>query len=189
MDVATNRLEPGDPAGRRPGVGRRGPIGELDRRGRCEVGAIRTAAKAVIVRDGRLLLNHCRDASGDWFVLPGGGQEEGEPLSDTVVRECREEIAAEVEVIGLLFVRDYIVANHEFSYLDDAAHQIEFLFECRVPDGYVPRRGDGPDAKQIGVAWLDHADLRRERVYPSGLRDLLDPARSAPLPAYWGDVN
>jgi ADP-ribose pyrophosphatase YjhB (NUDIX family) len=153
------------------------------------VSTIRTAAKAIIVRDGRLLLNRCRDATGEWFALPGGGQEVGESLPETLVRECREEIDAEVEVLGLLFVRDYIVAHHDFSYLDEAEHQVEFLFECRVPADYRPRSGSGPDRHQEGVAWLGHEELQRVRVYPSGLRDWLDPSRSEPLPHYWGDVN
>ncbi len=150
---------------------------------------VRTAAKAVIVSEGRILLTHCRDQTGDWYALPGGGQEEGEPLDRTVVRECREEIDADVEVLGLRWVRDYIVANHDFSYLDEDTHQVEHLFECRVPDDYQPRCGAGADRTQIGVVWLDAAALARVRVYPAGIRDLLDPVRRAALPVYWGDVE
>lgn len=157
--------------------------------GGTEVGRVRSAAKAVIVRDGCLLLIHCRDESGDWYGLPGGGQEEGEPLEETIVRECREEIDTEVEVVGLRFVRDYIVANHDFSYLDEANHQVEHLFECRVPDDYEPHSGPGADRAQVGVVWLDAAALAAARVYPEKLRELIDLERSATLPIYWGDVG
>jgi len=153
------------------------------------MGRVRTAAKALIVREGCLLLNHCRDETGDWYALPGGGQREGETLAETIVRECREEIGAEVEVVGLRFVRDLIVANHGFTYLREAAHQVEHLFECRVPEDYVPACGPGPDDAQVGVVWLDGDTLARVRVYPGLVRAVLDPHRGAALPVYWGDVE
>lgn len=150
---------------------------------------IRTAAKAIIIRDGRLLLTRCRDDAGDWYGLPGGGQQVGETLSEALVRECREEIGAEVVVERLLFVRDYIAANHEFSYLEEAVHQVEHLFACRLPDGYKAANGPHPDVHQVGVEWLGHADLRRARVYPSRLHQLVEPSAARTIPVYWGDVN
>ena len=150
---------------------------------------VRSAAKAIIVCEARLLVAHCRDEQGDWYGLPGGGQRRGESLAEALVRECHEEIGAQVEVGRLLYVRDYIAANHEFSYLEESTHQVEHLFECRVPDDYLPGNGPHPDTYQIGVAWLDLDALRRERVYPSQLRDVLDPERADALATYWGDVN
>jgi hypothetical protein len=35
---------------------------------------VRTAARAVVVRDGRLLAITMRDNEGDFYILPGGGQ-------------------------------------------------------------------------------------------------------------------
>jgi 8-oxo-dGTP pyrophosphatase MutT (NUDIX family) len=151
------------------------------------LGAIRTAARALIFRQGSLLLAHCRDEEGDWYVAPGGGQVEGESLPETLVRECREELGTEVEVLGLRFVRDYIVANHSFSYLSKEAHQLELFFECRVPENYRPVVGPDPDSQQVGVVWADAETLRGQRVYPGRLRDLLDPALVERLPVYWGD--
>jgi len=153
------------------------------------LGRVRTAAKALIQRNGRLLLLHCRDGSGDWYSLPGGGQEEGESLLETLRRECREEIGAEVEVLGLRFVRDHIAANHTFTYLQEAAHQVEHLFECRVADDYRPANGPGADAAQVDVVWLDATALAEARVYPGPVRAWLDPVARAALPTYWGDVE
>jgi ADP-ribose pyrophosphatase YjhB (NUDIX family) len=69
---------------------------------------VRVAAKAVIVQGGRLLVTENVDADGRWYLLPGGGQEPGEALPETLRRECREEVGADVEVGELLYVRDYI---------------------------------------------------------------------------------
>lgn len=155
-----------------------------------EVGQIRTAARAIIVRKGRLLLTHCRDARGEWYTAPGGGQIEGENLPETLVRECREEIGVEVEVVGLRYVRDYIVAQHEFSYLDKATHQLELFFECTVPANYRAQNGPSPDSCQVGVIWAGTEALQTLRVYPERLRDVVKPGAlgaTGGLPGYWGD--
>ena len=150
---------------------------------------IRTAAKAVIVRDGKLLVLRCRDESGEGHALPGGGQAPEEPLDQTLVRECLEEIGARVRVGRLLFVRDFVVRHHAFTYVYGAAHQVEHGFECFLEEGEEPGTGPVPDDHQEEVVWLDHAALQRVRVYPERLRDLLDPEREEPLPVYWGDVQ
>ena len=149
--------------------------------------SIRTAARALILREDKMLLVHCRNAAGEYYALPGGGQRSGETLLATLERECREEIGVTPEVVRLRFVRDFIAANHDFSYLTEATHQVEHVFECRVPESYVAISGSGPDADQLGVEWLDSASLLAVRACPARLEQLLDPARAAALPTYWGD--
>ncbi|MBM3861911.1 MAG: NUDIX domain-containing protein, partial [Verrucomicrobia bacterium] len=68
---------------------------------------IRNSAKAIIIRDGCVLLVRVNDEGGEWYVLPGGGQRHGESLHETVRRECLEEIGVEVEVGELRLVREY----------------------------------------------------------------------------------
>ena len=169
-----------------PGVPGPGGSGDSTVEG-LDLGQIRTAARALIVREARLLLTHCRDARGDWYTAPGGGQIEGESLPETLVRECREEIGVAVEVVGLRYVRDYIVAQHDFSYLDKAAHQLELFFECTVPANYRAQNGPSPDSCQVGVIWADAEALRTLRVYPERLRDGVQPGAAGGLPVYWGD--
>ncbi|HEY5926899.1 MAG TPA: NUDIX domain-containing protein [Kofleriaceae bacterium] len=148
---------------------------------------IRTSVKAVIIRDGHILLTACRDENGEFFLLPGGGQERFESLPDALRRECREEIATDVEVGQLLVVRDYIARNHEFAALEPETHQLEIMFACHVPADYVPANGAIPDPKQVGVKWIPLAELANVRLYPAALAPLLV---QRPLVAtYLGDVN
>lgn len=71
--------------------------------------AIRNSAKALILRDGSLLTTMAETRSdGTYYVLPGGGQEAGETLAEAVVRECREELGAEVAVERLLYIRERV---------------------------------------------------------------------------------
>lgn len=45
---------------------------------------IRLSVKAIIVEGGQLLALKCRDAEGDWFMLPGGGQGFGETVHEAL---------------------------------------------------------------------------------------------------------
>jgi len=72
----------------------------------------RTAARAFIQADERILTVRYRDAKGDWFVLPGGGQQPGEDLHATLRRECREELGISIRVGPLRWVREFITTHH-----------------------------------------------------------------------------
>jgi 8-oxo-dGTP pyrophosphatase MutT (NUDIX family) len=53
---------------------------------------IRVSAKAVIIRDGKLLATKNVGITGVFYLLPGGAQMPGEALDKAVRRECREEV-------------------------------------------------------------------------------------------------
>ena len=71
---------------------------------------IENSAKAIIIENGAILLIRYRDSTemglGDWYSLPGGRQRFGETVAEALVRECREEIGAEVRPQRLHFVRE-----------------------------------------------------------------------------------
>jgi len=156
---------------------------------------IRNSAKALIVQDGRLLALEMRDAEGEYFILPGGGQEPGETLSDAVRRECREELDADVLVGDLRLIREFIGRNHdEFADRDADFHAIEFMFACALAPGATLRLGAIPDERQVGVAWLPLGEIEARRFYPRALRPILaqlaragDARGNAPI--YLGDIN
>ena len=148
---------------------------------------IRVSAKAVIIRDGKLLVLAHRDEQGEYYTLPGGGQEPFEPLDEAVRRECMEEIATSVEVGELLFVRDYIARNHEFAAQEPETHAVEIMFACRVPEDYVPASGTVPDPAQHGVVWIPLDELESRRLYPAALKAVL--AARTLRAQYIGDAN
>jgi 8-oxo-dGTP pyrophosphatase MutT (NUDIX family) len=149
---------------------------------------VRNSAKAVIIRDGRLLVTVNRDDDGDFCLLPGGGQRSGEPLAEALRRECREEIGVDVIVGELRYVREYIGGHHEFAAWDGDVHQIEYMFVCRLADGAEPAGGHEPDSMQVGVEWVPLDRLTATRLYPAALRPLL-ASGCADGPVYLGDVN
>ena len=154
---------------------------------------LRPSAKAVVVKDGRVLVNHHRRAGGEseWFGFPGGGQRPGETLADAVRREVAEETGCVVEPIRLLWVCEHIFAlRPDLPFDPDPAdHAIEFMFESRLIDDQG--EATAVDTDQVGTAWLSPNDLADRVFYPLALAAPVAAflRGGPPGPVYLGDVD
>src|SRR5699024_566285 len=77
-----------------PGIlpfARRGCIMLPTTRPRRTAMPVRNSAKALVLHEGKILVNRCTSRFGDYYALPGGGQREGETLLEAVRRELLEE--------------------------------------------------------------------------------------------------
>ena len=148
--------------------------------------SVRLSVKAIIIREGRLLVLRCRDQSGVWYVLPGGGQMAGETLDQALKRECLEELGCEIRMGALRFVRDYIAWHHEFAAYEPETHQVELMFEAYLES--EPSFATLPDSMQEGIAWLEIGRLSGSRLYPRVLEEALSSAENDGV-IYFGDVN
>jgi 8-oxo-dGTP diphosphatase len=153
-------------------------------------GRMRNSAKAIVFRDDTVLLVRNMDPLGDFYLLPGGGQEFGETLVQAAIRETAEETGLRVAPSRLVLVREYVGAGHEFALDDGDVHQVELMFLASLVGeaGGVDRIAD---EMQIGVEWLPLDRLPSIRIYPAALARLL-PGLSRgeiPDPMYLGDVN
>lgn len=150
---------------------------------------IRSAARAVIICDGKLLAIKMRDARGPYYILPGGGQRHGETLAQTLQRECLEEIGVPVQMERLLYVREYIGKNHSFSERHSEFHQLEHVFLCRIADPTAPCPGSETDNHQIGVNWLALENFQKIRFYPEAIKPFFSTTGVAFPTLYLGDCN
>ena len=151
---------------------------------------IRNSAKALILKDGRLLCTRNVGYRGDhYYLLPGGGQDFGETLTDALRRECLEEIGAHVIVHELRYVRDYIGKNHEFAERYSEFHQIEYMFICSLANEPGVTSASNPDSAQIGVEWIELENLRHTPIFPKALKELIGTDGVLTGSVYLGDVN
>lgn len=152
--------------------------------------SIRNAARAIVIQNQNILVVKVKEPYGECYFLPGGGQEFGENLRDTVHRECLEELGVEVEVGSMLFVREYIGKNHQFAQYDQKIHQMEYIFDCHLkdPDQEI-KTGINPDEGQIGVEWIPLKDLNQFNFYPKGMiGNIIDYLEGKPVTTYLGDI-
>ncbi|MEO5832971.1 MAG: NUDIX domain-containing protein [Nakamurella sp.] len=137
-------------------------------------------AVRVILSDeaGRVLLFQDSDPGLDpadpaarWWMTPGGGIDSEETLSQTAVRELREEtglVLAEDELVGPIARR---TVRHGYS--DQITEQTEWFFLVTVPH-FVLDLGGHTEDEQLTVLrhhWWDVSALgaTRETVWPTDI--------------------
>lgn len=81
---------------------------------------IRNAAKALIIKDGKMLAVKINDGKEEWYIMPGGGQKSEELLTEAVCREVAEEAGIQVRVRDLVFVVEGV---HGESF-----HRVDLVF-------------------------------------------------------------
>lgn len=116
----------------------------------------------VVVRNesGAILLIHKVD--NDLWALPGGGHDIGERITDTAVREVREETGIAIEVVRL--VGTYTNPRHVMAYDDgEVRQQFSMCFEGRALGGNA--HNDGVETK--AVRWADPQELDALNMHPS----------------------
>ncbi|HEY4602453.1 MAG TPA: NUDIX domain-containing protein [Cerasibacillus sp.] len=152
---------------------------------------IRNSAKAIIIKEAKILLTKNQDNEGYFYLFPGGGQEHGETLHSALKRECIEEVGQQVEIGELLHIREYIGKNHEHSSFDFNVHQIEYYFVCKLDNEMKNSiKPANPDSHQVGIEWIHINELLQYRIYPKELRKYIvkyfyDEKSSV----YLGDIN
>ena len=122
---------------------------------------IRNAAKALIIKDDKMLAIKISDGKEDWYIMPGGGQDVEELLPEAVCREVAEELGLEVEVKDLAFV---IEGLHGEKF-----HRVDLVFLCEYK-GKIENATLQGDTNQVGYDWLDIKTLNKAPLYPSKLR-------------------
>jgi 8-oxo-dGTP diphosphatase len=148
---------------------------------------LRYAAKALIIENDRILCVRKEGDIGKYYVLPGGGQEPGELLTATLVRECLEELGAKVEAGRMRFVQEYIGDNHLFKDLHGRMHFVNLYFECRLLEPALTHPLS-PDVGQVGLEWLEISRLGEAAFFPRVLAGRLAQGPDAEDAAvYLGD--
>ncbi|MCQ2749910.1 MAG: NUDIX domain-containing protein [Clostridia bacterium] len=127
----------------------------------------RVSARAIIIEDDCVYLMFRRRIKDDgtvkeYYVIPGGGQEEGEELTDTVLREIKEEFQVDVKVLG-------------FLGSDEGEDSIANFFACSIENGVPTLGGEELDKqsesyyyeiRKISMSELENIDvLSKDLIY------------------------
>ncbi len=104
----------------------------------------RPSVRGIIVRGGKIALVH--SLKYDYYKFPGGGTDEGETHSDTLVREVREETGLNVIPES---IREYgYVYRAQRGKTEDIFVQENFYFFCDVSDVLSEVSLDGYEAEE-----------------------------------------
>jgi len=142
-------------------------------------GKVRPLALAIIRHNRRSLVAEGYDSvKAEHYYRPlGGAIEFGESAAETVVRELREEIGAELRDPRYLGTLENI-----FTYDGQRGHEIIMLYEAALADpaSYAQESFESreDDETEFRAVWKPLADFGpgRPPLYPDGLLELLSAA-------------
>lgn len=142
---------------------------------------IRPIAIAIIRRGAEILVGEHQDRLGDrLFYRPlGGGIEFGERSRDTLIREMREELGAEINILDYLGTIENI-----FIFQGEMGHEIVQIYEAKLLDQTFYEQsmfvGHEDNGSTFKVVWKSLEFFRAENapaLYPDNLVELISPPK------------
>lgn len=140
---------------------------------------MRISSRAVII-DGSKVLTMFRRKIKDgntkeYYVIPGGGQDAGETLEETVIRELKEEMNVEIRVLGYLgkSVWEDTTSNFFHCEIVKGTPQLggEELERMKEENYYEPRFVDTNSLDSINIIGTEfiHKAINKEYIKTKGI--------------------
>ena len=134
------------------------------------VDGVRSTAKGILVHEGKVLLNRCRDKyNGDYFSLPGGGQEKYETLGEALKREMLEETGYSVTCLRFAGLFEEICDDEEYRReYPQYSHKMYHFFVCS-PESMQRTHVTEMDDSQLESEWHSFDELDSLNIHPKAL--------------------
>lgn len=140
---------------------------------KSESGVFSYRVAGVCVRDGKVLLQKPTNDSA--YAFPGGHVSFGETHEQTLMREFREELGADIRVGALLWVGELF-----FPWDTRPCHQICLYYAVDILDDHTPKDGSFWGIEQheqrsfaLDFHWMPVGQLTDIEVYPTRAHELL----------------
>lgn len=150
---------------------------------------VRSTVKAIILHEGKVLLNRCKDPfNGEYYSLPGGGQQQFETMAEALHRECLEETGYSVEPVRFAALMEEIcldpfIREHYLQY----AHKMLHLFVCRLTST-TRLEPTEIDESQIAIEWVPVEDVPNSNLLPKEVRAAFTRLIAEDAPQFLGSV-
>ena len=131
-------------------------------------------AGGVCIYDNKILLMHrinLERVAGEqeYYVIPGGGVEDGETVEQAVVRELDEETSVMVST-GELILKRYVTETD----------RDEYYYVCTYVSGEPKLREDTNEFEEMKLGvhfykpmWLALSEINNVTIYPVEIKDIL----------------
>lgn len=125
---------------------------------------------AVFIHEQKVLLHRVQD--NPYWSLPGGRVEFLESASTTVIREMKEELDIDCQIIRPLWIMENF-----FFYTDKKQHEIAFYFLLNCPEQLL-NKGSEFEVLEDGTTllhfkWKEISGLQEEKLFPTVLKSSL----------------
>ncbi|MBR5310165.1 MAG: NUDIX hydrolase [Oscillospiraceae bacterium] len=127
----------------------------------------------IAVKNGKVLLQ--KTTADDAYAFPGGHVELGETNEETLIREFKEEIGADISVGDLRWVAEVF-----FPWGESPCHQICLYYDIEITDENTPKDGmfmakehiEGRNF-ELEFHWVPIEKTGELEIYPENAKELL----------------
>lgn len=127
----------------------------------------------ICVQDGKVLLQ--KPANDTAYAFPGGHVAFGETNAETLIREFKEEIGADIRVGELKWVAEVF-----FPWGNKPCHQICLYYIVEILDPEIPKDGvflakEHMEGRNFDLEyhWISVEDAEKTEIYPTQTPQLL----------------
>ncbi len=152
--------------------------------------SIRNAAKAVIIDNGKMLLNKCHTPNNEvYYTLPGGGQNQYETMEEAVKRECLEETGYNVNADRFLALYEQIsMDKYQQKMHPDYTHKIFHIFLCSLADESKQQPVE-MDMGQIDSEWIEVQKVTEINFFPQSVKRNIKKMLASKCPIFIGSIR
>jgi len=150
---------------------------------------VRSTVKAIILHQGSVLLNRCRDEkNGEYYSLPGGGQEQYETMAEATRRECLEETGYSIEPVRFAALMEEICLDPFIrETYPQYAHKMLHIFLCRLTSKERVEPTETDDL-QIAIEWVPVEEISQRNLLPLQVKEHFAELMEGEHPLYLGSA-
>lgn len=129
-------------------------------------------ATGIIIHNNKVLLHH--NTNDTYYALVGGRVKTGESSAEAVVREFKEEIGKDIEIVQYVSTIENFFKTPKFKY-----HEITFVYQLEFTDENDKLIEDtiynieGGDEKDVQYEWIDLSNIDNYIIKPKAIKDII----------------
>ena len=125
-----------------------------------KVNSIVAAASAILTNNNGEVLLHRRTDNNQWSLI-GGGMDYGESISQTIIREVKEETGFDATIEKLIGI--YSNPNHVIEYTNgEVRQQFSICFHCKIVSGNLTISSESHELK-----FFTQEEINNLQIHPS----------------------
>jgi len=107
----------------------------------------------LVVQDDKILL--VKESDEDWWALPGGGVDHGEPIESTLTREVQEELGVPASQVST----DFQIVYYTIGNVVNGVPRMNLFFKVSVPKDQLQKTSHVSEWKWFTKDEFMQADL------------------------------
>jgi len=128
----------------------------------------------ILVCNGKVLVQKPNDSNA--YAFPGGHVSFGETNADTLIREFKEEVGADITVVELKWVEEnFFQWGEKHCHQICLSHLVKLMDESQIPmdERFISKEYKENDAGAIYFYWIPLDEVKNINVYPTNAAELL----------------